>query len=162
MKRRLDDNGTPAETIVNSFPPSSVSPTRSRSLSAISNLAYSPLITTNNTISQYPVDSTSPVHNFNAAIMPTLAVHDKAPTSSSIPVGSSPHAGIHAIPIQHSIPQIRNKVHSSVVSSSPGQPSSQQFQRLKVEDALSYLDQVNMVLEQFRFTLMCTLGSNRL
>lgn len=141
MKRRLDDNGTPAETLVNTFPPS-LSPTRSRSISAISNLtnlAYSPQITAN---SQYPVDSTSPIHSFATAIMPTLTVHDKAPASSTIPVGSTPHAGLHTIPIQHSIPQIRNKVHSSVVSTSPGQASSQQFQRLKVEDALSYLDQV--------------------
>ncbi|KAK7571866.1 hypothetical protein V9T40_014338 [Parthenolecanium corni] len=139
MKRRLDDNGTPAETLVNTFPPS-LSPTRSRSISAISNLtniSYSPQITTS---SPYPVDSTSPIHNF-AAIMPTLTVHDKAPASSTISVGSAPHAGLHTIPIQHSI-QIRNKVHSSVVSTSPGQASSQQFQRLKVEDALSYLDQV--------------------
>ncbi len=141
MKRCLDDNGTPVETIVNTFPASSLSPTRLHGISAVSNITFTPQISNN--ASQYPVDSTSPVHNFST-IMPTLTVHEKNPTSSAIPVVSPAHPGIQAInsvPLQHGLSQIRNKVHSSVVSST-GSPGSQQFQRLKVEDALSYLDQV--------------------
>lgn len=134
MKRRLDDNGTPVETIVNTFPPSSLSPTRSRSISAVSNITYTPQIGT--TATQYSVESTSPVHSFS--IMPTLTVHEKNPNSNVIPVGSP---ALHAVAIQHALPQIRSKVHSTVVTSNTGQ-TSQQFQRLKVEDALSYLDQV--------------------
>ncbi|XKL59158.1 hypothetical protein PGB90_000174 [Kerria lacca] len=52
------------------------------------------------------------------------------------------YTGIHAVPIEHPLPPLRNKIHTSVVSSNTGQATSQQFQRLKVEDALSYLDKV--------------------
>lgn len=128
------------ETIVNTFPPSSLSPTRSRSISAVSNITYTPQIGNNAT--PYSVDSSSSVHAFSS-IMPTLTVHEKNASPSVIPVASSA-AGIHAVPLQHAIPQIRNKVHTSsvVTGSAGGQQTSQQFQRLKVEDALSYLDQV--------------------
>lgn len=92
------------------------------------------------------VDSTSPVHSLISfsVVMTTLTMHEKNPNSNVIPVGSSPvHSNIQAcVPIPHTLPQIRNKVHTSVVTSNVNQPTSQQFQRLKVEDALSYLDQV--------------------
>ncbi|XP_065206279.1 paired amphipathic helix protein Sin3b-like [Planococcus citri] len=95
-----------------------------------------------NTATQYSVDSTSPLLNFSS-LMPTLTGHEKNTNPNVIPVGSSPvHSGIHGVPLQHSLPPIRNKMHASVVPSNTGQQSSQNFQRLKVEDALSYLDQV--------------------
>uniref|UniRef100_A0A8D9BTT3 Paired amphipathic helix protein Sin3a n=1 Tax=Cacopsylla melanoneura TaxID=428564 RepID=A0A8D9BTT3_9HEMI len=69
--------------------------------------------------------------------MPVLGVTDKIPlaATSTLLGGASS--------IVHQVGQIRQKVHSTVVTTPPHIPEQPaQFHRLKVEDALSYLDQV--------------------
>lgn len=80
------------------------------------------------------------VQPFSAPTMPVLAINDKIPGPLS--TGSAMPA-LHTIQAQHPIQQIRQKVvPSTTIIQQQQQQQQTQFQRLKVEDALSYLDQV--------------------
>lgn len=126
MKRRLDDTIISADADGGGYP-NSHSP-RPRTLVTVQQGSYSgPTI---------HYSSLSPSSNFTST-MPVLGVSEKIPlaATSSLPGGAS------SIILQGG--PIRQKVHTTVVTTPPHMPEQPaQFHRLKVEDALSYLDQV--------------------
>lgn len=129
MKRRLDDAIISADADGGGYP-NSHSP-RPRTLVSVQQGSYSQPV--GSSTIQYNL---SPGSNFTTT-MPVLGVTDKIPlaATSSLPGGASP--------VVHQVGQIRQKVHTTVVTTPPHIPEQPaQFHRLKVEDALSYLDQV--------------------
>ncbi|KAI5712713.1 hypothetical protein M8J76_006263 [Diaphorina citri] len=131
MKRRLDEAIISADADGGGYP-NSHSP-RPRTLVTVQQGSYSQPV--GGPTIQY---SLSPSSNFTAT-MPVLGVTDKViplAATSALPGGASP--------VVHQGGQIRQKVHTTVVTTPPHTIPEQpaQFHRLKVEDALSYLDQV--------------------
>lgn len=125
MKRRLDDTIISADADGGGYP-NSHSP-RPRTFVTVQQGSY-----TGPTI-QY---SLSPSSNFTPT-MPVLGVSEKIPLAAT----STLPGGAPSIVLQGG--NIRQKVHTTVVSTPPHMPEQPaQFHRLKVEDALSYLDQV--------------------
>lgn len=136
MKRHLDEVMASADT-VGAYAAASTtnrSPPRSRpNLVTISNVQ-------SNFVSQAisnPNIQFNTVQPFSAPTMPVLAINDKIPGPLS--AGTAMPA-LHTIQAQHPIQQIRQKVVPPTTLIQQQQQT--QFQRLKVEDALSYLDQV--------------------
>lgn len=140
MKRHSDEVMASADTVGAYTATTTRSPPRSRpNLVTISNVVQSNFVSQaiNNPNIQF-----NTVQPFSPPTMPVLALNDKIP--GSLPGGSTMPA-LHSIQAQHSIQQIRQKVVPSTTIIQQQQLQQQQqtqFQRLKVEDALSYLDQV--------------------
>lgn len=135
MKRHSDELMASADTVGAYATNTGRSPPRSRpNLVTISNV-QSNFVTQalNNPNIQF-----NTVQPFSTSTMPVLAINDKIP--GSLPGGSTMPA-LHTIQTQHSVQQIRQKgIPCSTIIQQQQQQT--QFQRLKVEDALSYLDQV--------------------
>ncbi|KAL5233533.1 hypothetical protein ACI65C_000943 [Semiaphis heraclei] len=139
MKRHSDEHMASADTVgAYATTAATRSPPRSRpNLVTISNVVQSNFVTQaiNNPNIQF-----NTVQPFSAPTMPVLAINDKVP--GSLPGGSAMPA-LHTIQAQHNIQQIRQKVvPPATIIQQQQQQQQTQFQRLKVEDALSYLDQV--------------------
>lgn len=138
MKRHSDEVMASADTVgAYTAAAATRSPPRSRpNLVTISNVQ-------SNFVSQSinnPNIQFNTVQPFSPSTMPVLALNDKIP--GSLPGGATMPA-LHSIQAQHSIQQIRQKVvPSTTIIQQQQQQQQTQFQRLKVEDALSYLDQV--------------------
>ncbi|XP_050434250.1 paired amphipathic helix protein Sin3b [Adelges cooleyi] len=136
MKRHSDELMASADT-VGAYAAANRSPPRSRpNLVTISNVVQSSFVSQaiNNPNIQF-----NTVQPYSAPAMPVLAINDKIP--GSLPGGSAMPT-LHTIQAPHSIQQIRQKVVPSTIIQQQQQQQQTQFQRLKVEDALSYLDQV--------------------
>ncbi|VVC29015.1 Paired amphipathic helix,Histone deacetylase interacting domain,Sin3, C-terminal [Cinara cedri] len=135
MKRHSDELMASADTVGAYSTNTNRSPPRSRpNLVTISNVQTN-FVTQGINNSNIQFNTVQP---FSTPTMPVLALNDKIP--GSLPGGSVMPA-LHTIQTQHSIQQIRQKVipSSTIIQH---QQQQTQFQRLKVEDALSYLDQV--------------------
>lgn len=139
MKRHSDELMASADTVgAYAANAATRSPPRSRpNLVTISNVVQSNFVSQaiNNPNIQF-----NTVQPYSAPTMPVLAINDKIP--GPLPGGSTMPA-LHSIQPQHSIQQVRQKaVPSTTMIQQQQQQQQTQFQRLKVEDALSYLDQV--------------------
>lgn len=127
MKRRLDEAHISADADGGGYP-NSHSP-RPRTLVTVSGVVHQ------SSYSQ-PVSASAVQYSLSPTTMPVLGIPEKGGLTgpSSLPGGAA-HPGIHQVP------QIRQKVHSNIVAA-PSHAEQPGFHRLKVEDALSYLDQV--------------------